>query len=350
MAAVTSLIAVNQVTRLLSLIFGPMADRWGYRIMLFAGLGSLAVGMLAGGLLPWYVVILIGLFLAGLGKSVFDPALQAYVGERVPFSRRGTVVGFMETVWAASTLVGVPLIGLLIARFGWRAPFLALGACAVLGMAALWLMIPGGDAVRGGPPVRLGLFGSWKKLLHQKPGLGMLGFAFFISVANDNFFVVYGAWMERSFHLSVVALGLTTTIIGGAELIGETLTASLGDRVGLQRSMSTGLVLSTLSYLILPMVEHSFPGALGALFSVFLFTEFAVVAALSVSTEVMPDGRATMMSGYLAAASFGRVIGSLMGGVVWTVGGLAAVAAVSASINALALISFLWGLRSWTSR
>jgi hypothetical protein len=42
-----------------------------------------------------------------------------------------------------------------------------------------------------------------------------LGFAFFISIANDNFFVVYGAWMEQSFSLTVVALGMTTTVIGG---------------------------------------------------------------------------------------------------------------------------------------
>ena len=349
LAAVTSLIAVNQVTGLLSLLFGPMADRWGYRIMLFAGLGSLAAGMLAGALLPWYGIILIGLFLAGLGKSMFDPALQAYVGERVPFSRRGMVVGFMETVWAGSTLVGIPLIGLLIAHFGWRAPFLALGACALLGMGALWMMIPAGGAGREGAPIRIGVFGSWKKLLHQKPGLGMLGFAFFISLANDNFFVVYGAWMEQAFNLSVVTLGLTTTIIGGAELLGETLTASLGDRIGLQRSMSAGLALSTVSYLILPLVERSLPGALGALFFVFLSTEFAIVAALSVSTEVLPDARATMMSGYLAAASVGRVIGAVLGGVVWTLGGLAAVAAVSAAVNALALISFLWGLRNWAS-
>lgn len=350
LAAVTSLIAVNQVTGLLSLLFGPVADRWGYRLMFFAGLGSLAAGMLAGALLPWYVVILIGLFLAGLGKSMFDPALQAYVGERVPFKRRGLVVGFMETVWAGSTLVGIPVIGLLIARFGWRAPFLALGACALLGMAALLIVIPARAAGRGEAPIRIGIFDSWKKLLHQKPGLGMLGFAFFISIANDNFFVVYGAWMEQSFHLSVIALGMTTTVIGGAELLGETLTASLGDRIGLQRSMRTGLVLSNISYLSLPWVGHSLPAALGALFSVFLFTEFAIVAALSVSTEVMTDARATMMSGYLAAASAGRVIGAVMGGVVWTLGGLAAVAAVSAAINALALIAFLWGLRSWTSR
>jgi predicted MFS family arabinose efflux permease len=350
LAAVTSLIAVNQVTGLLSLIFGPLADRWGSRTMLLAGLGFLSAGMLGGALFPWYVVVLAGLFLAGLGKSMYDPALQAYVGERVPFRRRGLVVGFMETVWAGSTLVGVPLIGLLISRYGWRAPFFVLGAFALLGLGTLFVTIPGGGDGRGPDRAQFGMLSAWKKLLHQKPGLGMLGFAFFISLANDHFFVVYGAWMEQSFHLTVVALGMTTTIIGGAELLGETLTASLGDRIGLHRSMTIGLVLSTLSYLAFPAVQHSLPGALGVLFALFLFTEFAIVAALSVSTEVMPDARATMMSGYLAAASLGRVIGALIGGLVWTLGGIAAIGAVSASINALALISFLWGMRSWVYR
>jgi len=349
LAAVTSLIAVNQVTGLLSLLFGPLADRWGYRFMLLAGMGSLAAGMMGPALVPWYFVVLVGLFLAGLGKSVFDPALQAYVGERVPFGRRGLFVGLMETVWAGSTLVGVPICGVLIARFGWKAPFFGLGACALLGMGVLWFTIRDhGGGVDS--PAPFGVVGAWKKLVRQKAGLGILGFAFFISAANDNFFVVFGAWMERSFNLTVVALGLTTAVIGGAELLGETLTASLGDRIGLRRSTTVGLVLSTVSYLVLPAAGHSLPGSLGTLFSVFLFTEFAIVAALSVSTEVMPDARATMMSGYLAAASLGRVIGALMGGMVWTLGGVAAVAVLSASVNCLALISFVWGMGSWTSR
>lgn len=345
LAAVTSLIAVNQVTGLLSLIFGPLADRWGYRTMLFAGMGFLSAGMLGVAFFPWYVVVLVGLFLAGLGKSVYDPALQAYVGERVPFRRRGLVVGFMETVWAGSTLVGVPLIGLLISRFGWRAPFCVLGAFALVGLGTLVLTIPGGDG-RGQDRIRLSMLAAWKKLLQRKPGLGMLGFAFFISVANDTFFVVYGAWMEQSFHLTVVALGMTTAIIGGAELLGETLTASLGDRIGLNRSVKIGLVLSTISYLALPAVQHSLSGALGVVFALFLFTEFAIVAAISVSTEVMPDARATMMSGYLAAASLGRVIGALLGGLVWTMGGIAAVGFASAVINTFALICLHRGLHT----
>ncbi len=124
LTAVTSIIAVNQSTAILGMFFGPLADRLGYRLMMLAGLGMLVLGMFAGGFLPFYGVVLAAFFLAGLGKSVFDPAIQAYISQRVPFHRRGLFIGLIEFSWAGSTLVGIPLIGLLIEYMGWRAPFL----------------------------------------------------------------------------------------------------------------------------------------------------------------------------------------------------------------------------------
>ena len=100
LTAVTSLIAVNQATSVIGLFFGPVSDRIGYRVMMLCSLGMLALGMLAAGLIPVYGVVLIALFLAGLGKSIFDPAIQAYVGERVPYNRRGRVIGMLEICWA----------------------------------------------------------------------------------------------------------------------------------------------------------------------------------------------------------------------------------------------------------
>jgi len=86
----------------------------------------LAAGMMAGGLFPFFGILIMAQFLSGLGKSLFDPALQAYVGSRVPYRRRGLVVGFLEMAWAASTLVGIPAMAFLIDRAGWRAAFVAL--------------------------------------------------------------------------------------------------------------------------------------------------------------------------------------------------------------------------------
>jgi len=344
---VTSLIAVNQATGILSPVFGPLGDRWGYRRMVLAGLGVLAAGMLAGGLFPAYGMIMLALFLVGLGKSWFDPALQSYVGEQVSYQRRGLAMGVVEFSWAGSALVGIPLVGLLITRLGWRSPFLVLGGLAFLGVVVLACLIPRDDRHRLGAGGKVGFRESWRRLSRERAALGAIGFSLLITVANDNLFVIYGVWLESSFGLSILALGAATVIIGLAELLGEGLTAFISDRLGLKRALFAGLVLSASSYILIPFVGHSLSLALTGLFVTFITFEFTVVTGISLFTEILPGARATMMSSNLAAMSVGRMIGALMGGVLWLAGGLLAIGLVSASVCGLALVCLAWGLRHW---
>ena len=346
LTSITTVIAANQSTAIIAMFFGPLADRLGYRLMMLAGLGMLVVGMFAGGIFPFYGVILAALFLAGLGKSIFDPALQAYVGERVPFHRRGLIIGVLELSWAGSTLIGIPLIGLLIEYLGWRAPFFALGGVGLIGIAALQFVITK-DGKKTVMNQSIGLFNAWRQLVQERAALGAIGFAFFASMANDSLFVIYGAWLETSFSLSIVALGFSTTVIGIAELSGESLTAAISDRLGLKRSVIAGLSLCIMSYIILPLMDNTLPFALGGLFIIFLTFEFTIVSALSLCTELLPGLRATMMSSFLAAAGIGRVIGVLIGGSIWLTGGIFVTTFVSAAISCLGLASLVWGLRGW---
>jgi predicted MFS family arabinose efflux permease len=347
LTAVTILIAINQATAIPGMIFGPLADRLGYRLMMLCGLGMLAVGMFTGGLLPFYGVVMAALFLAGLGKSIFDPAIQAYVSERVPYRRRGLVIGFLEFSWAGSTLVGIPLLGLIIEGWGWRASFFVLGSLGLLGFWVLRFLIPKGGKKGVARHSAIGFFSAWQRLGRERTALGAIGFAFFVSVANDNLFVVYGAWLEKTFGLSVVALGLGTGAIGVAELLGESMTAALADRFGLKRSVILGLSLSLMCYGILPLFEQSVSIALTGLFAIFLTFEFTIVSFLSLCTELLPGSRATMMSSYFAAAGIGRIFGALLGGPVWLKGGIVATSFVSVVISTLALASLVWGLKGW---
>ena len=347
LTAITSLIAVNQATAVLGLFFGPVADRVGYRLMMLSGMTLLVAGMFAGGLFPFYGVILVALFLAGLGKSIFDPALQAYVSERVPFHRRGLAIGFLEFAWAGSTLLGIPVIAVLIDRLGWRAPFFVMGGLGILGILALRILIEKAGQKKAHRQ-SLPLFrGAWQQLLRERAALGALSFAFWISVANDNLFVVYGAWLEKQFGLSIVALGLGTGVIGIAELAGESMTAALADRLGLKRSVITGLTACLICYGILPLLGQTLGMAFAGLFIIFLTFEFTIVTSLSLFTELLPTSRATMMASYLALAGVGRVVGALIGGPIWLAGGIYATALVSAAVSSLALISLVWGLWGW---
>ena len=265
-SAIMALIAVNNLTGLLSPVLGSLADRWGYRLMMLVGLGALVIGMTAGGLFPVYGVIVVALFLAGLGKSLFDPAIQATMGERVPFSQRGRVIGILEFGWAGSVLLGIPLIGLLIDRWGWRAPFFVLAGLGLLGLLSLRRLFPPRPTLHRVVSSTLSFGQRWQLLRQSKAVVGVLGFGFLLALANDTLFVIQGIWLEEQFGLGVVALGLATTVVGVAELVGEILTATIADRLNLKRALIGGAVLSSLSYLLLPFLAQSLWSALLAFF------------------------------------------------------------------------------------
>jgi len=347
LSAITSLIAINQVTSLLGALFGPLSDRLGYRQMMIAGMAMLATGMLAAAFFPIYAVVLVALFLAGLGKSIFDPAVQAWVGNRVSYRRRALVMGIMETSWSASTLIGIPLVAILMDRYGWQSPFLVMGGLGCIGTIALFFIIPN-EPQPASPRVSPSEYlGAYARLIANKPALGALGYVFFVSAANDNLFVVYGAWLEKSFGLGIVALGLGTSLIGVAELAGEGLTATISDRFGLKRAIIVGLSLSVLSYFSLPFLDTSLTAAMTGLAILFFIYEFTLVTSLTLCTEILPGFRATMMSAFFATAGVGRALGALMGGAVWKTGGMLATGCISGVLTFLGLLCLLRGLRGW---
>lgn len=346
LTAITSIIAVSQISSLAGLFSGPLADRIGYRLMMQMGLGLLAVGMLICGLLPVYWAVFIGLLLASFGKILYDPAIQAYIGQVVPYQKRGRAIGILEISWAGSTLAGIPLLGMVIAYMGLESGFLLLALLGFFSLAALARIFPR-DRRDGGARGPKELFRSLSQLVRIRPAAGMLAFGFWISLANDNLFVVYGAWFESDFNISLVSLGFSTIAIGSAELTGEFLTTAFADRIGLKRALVCGLVLAVIAYLLLPLMGTSLALALTGIFLVFCAFEFTMVTSFSLSTELLPQARATMMAGFYAASGLGRMVGVLTGGLVWKSGGITAVAWLSAALTVLGLLSLLWGLRGW---
>lgn len=350
LATITSILATCQVTSLLGLFSGPLADRYGYRAMMRSGLGMLAAGMLLCGLVPGYWPLFLGLVAASLGKTVFDPAIQAFIGRNVPFERRGRVIGAVETAWAGSTLIGIPALGLLIEHLGLTSAFSLLALLGAMGWLTISRVIPADEPGPAGSPGRVRIFAALPELIRVRPAAGMLLFGFWISIANDGLFVVYGAWFEQSFLVSITTLGFSTVAIGLAELGGESMTAVFADRLGLKKATILGLCLAIAAYLLLPFIGRSLPLAMVGMFWIFFAFEFTIVTSFSLSTELLPKARATMMAGFYATSGVGRMIGVLLGGWLWELGGIAMVAWTSAGFTAIGLLSLLWGLHGWVRK
>ncbi|MCG6910709.1 MAG: MFS transporter [Deltaproteobacteria bacterium] len=347
LTAITSLIALNQATAVIGLFFGPVSDRAGYRVMMLGSLLTLAVGMLGAACLPFYGVVMLAFFMAGLGKSIFDPAIQAFVGERVSYERRGQAVGFLEVSWAGSSLVGIPAVGFLMQAYGWRVPFFVLGILALAGLGLLAFLLPRDRQRAGCRKDRNGWLAMIQSLVKSREALGAVGFAFFFNAANDVFFVVYGAWLEASFSISIAALGAGTAVIGLAELCGEGLTASISDRLGLKKSVLIGACATVMSYALIPFFGNGLTMAFAGIFLIFLAAEFSIVTSIALFTEILPGSRATMIAAVMAAAGLGRVAGALVGGPVWMAGGIAVTGLVSAAISLAAIASLSAGLKGW---
>lgn len=353
LTAVTSVIALNQATALIGVFTSSIGDRTGYKRMMLAGLVILILGMVLVGFLPLYLSFVVAMFLSGLGKNFFDPAIQAYVGTRVSYKRRGLVVGILEISWSVATLAGIPMAGFIISKMGWQAPFLVLAGSSVI---CLWLVsayIEDDSRVAQTSEIPetankfKTLIKSMAPFFKHPRALGAMGFAFFVSFANDNLFVIYGAWLENLFDFSVVELGLGTVVIGVGELCGSVGTAFLADRFGLKRSVCYGVLLSGLSYLLVPMSEFSMWAALGALFLIFFLFEFTIVSLISMCTELIPGSRATMMSLFFGAAGLGRVAGAFYGGLVWHGLGMKVVCYSSFVFSLTGLACLLWGTKNW---
>ncbi len=347
LTAITSLIAVNQMTAVVGIAAGPLIDRVGYRRTMLAGMGLLCIGMGWAGISGSYWGLMAALVLAGLAKTIYDPAVQAYLGRQVAFANRGVAIGSLEFAWSGSTLVGIPLASLVMDDWGWRAPFLIIAGLSLAGWVAIRAVYENDPPSQGSeslPAFIAGLMAVEQK----KVVLGTMVWAFLVSLANDNLFVIYGAWLETSFGMGIVALGMSTGLIGLAEMLAEGFTVFVGDRFGLKKSVILGCVVTAMAYLALPFAGAGAKGALAGLFLLFLAFEFTMVAGICLATELLPAGRATMMAAFYAAAGLGRVAGAAGGGLIWQQGGILAVGIVSGAATALGTIVLIFSLAGWS--
>jgi len=347
LSAITSVIAVNQATAILGPVGASFADRYGYKLLMLFALGFLTIGTFAAGFIPMYSVLVICLFLAGLAKSIFDPSLQAFIGEFVPFEQRGKIIGITELAWAGSTLMGIPIAGVIIERFSWQTPFWIIGMLSLVCFGLILKFMPETPSKKKKATEPSASFlSNWKTIIQNRRVVGILLFAFFMALASDSLFVVYGAWLEQSYGLSLAAIGFSTILIGVSEMLGEGFTAFFSDRIGLKRSILIGVSCCAGAYFLLPLLNIGLPFVLAGLFLVFFFFEFTYVTAMGLTTELVPELRASTMSAFYAIGGMGRVIGAFTGGMVWTSSGITGISLIAGGCTLMALVCILAGFYS----
>ena len=299
-------------------LLAPIADIRGRKVSMLLGLGLFIFSAVLISVFPIFPVFIFSLPLTALSVLIFLPAMQAYIGDRVPYSRRGWALGITELSWSLAFIAGVPLVGWLIdtlsrnpetALLAWRAPFPLIAILGLVFFILIALRIPNN---RSSQP---SLGNSWqtiRQILKVPTVLAGLGFAIATTVANETVNLVFGVWLEDSFGLKLAALGAASAVIGISELGGEGLSAIIADRIGKEYAVRLGLITSALATILIYWLGSSVPGALIGLFFFYLGFEFTIVSSLPLMSEVYPAARATVMASTVACFSLGRALGAFM--------------------------------------
>ncbi len=311
----------------------PLIGRWTRqsgtgKVMATAGLGG-SVCLMAGAISP--VLLIIGMVGLGVASLAHTVAIQSWIGHAVAYERRSRAAGLMELSWGGAALIGLPAVGLLLDRFGWRAAPLVLG---VLSLPFSFLALRQASMMSSGEPME-----SAKPKMTRTAYGAFAGYALMTASAQC-MFLGHGLWLEDTYELSASQIGLA--LLGSAvmEVIATLSTASISDRIGKRMSIIGGSVLMTICMAALAVASTA-PLLVGlvllALF--FLGFEFAIVSSIPLMSELDPDARAAMVARSQAVSTLAKILISLSAVWIYQARGFGFLMALAAALGLLSILA-----------
>ena len=103
--AISLALTVRALSGFAGPLVAPIADTRGRKIGLLLGLGLYTIGVGLMVIWPVFPVFVLTLILTNIGNLTFIPSMQAYLGDRVPYSQRGLAMAVTEMGWSLSFII-----------------------------------------------------------------------------------------------------------------------------------------------------------------------------------------------------------------------------------------------------
>jgi len=207
------------------------ADRFDRKRLLLVFYGGFVAGTLMCGVAHTYGFLLLARTVTGVFAGVVGSTVFAITTDLFAYQVRGRVMGILQTAFAVSNVVGVPVALALSNRWGWNAPFLLIVAVAALvGVAAMRYLRPI-DAHLKLHPDR----SPMHHLLHIVTTRRYLqGFAATVLLATGGFLLMpyMSAFLVHNLGIDFGQLPLVYMITGASSIVAGPLIGRAADVVG----------------------------------------------------------------------------------------------------------------------
>ncbi len=325
-----------------ALIFGPLADRWGRKLILVLSVAFFGATSLASMWAPDLSSLILLRFLTGLGLGGAMPSAITMTSEYCPEQRRSRLVTLMFCGFTLGSALGGLASAQILAQFGWRGVFLLGGVLPLALVPFLWVLLPESLrflVLRNRPPqtidrvVRLldptgtqfprfiadAAPGSTPIAELFRPpyavGTALLWLAYFMSLL-----IIYliSSWLPTlltSAGASVSKASLVTSVFQIGGTIGAILLGRWMDNIGSARALALAYVAGAGFVVLCGQGSTSLWLLVLAVFGVGFCISGSQVGVNALAASFYPtSSRATGVSWANAAGRTGSVVGSISGG------------------------------------
>jgi len=233
-------------------ILGKLSDRFGRRPVLFVSIVGTALGFALMGFAHSLTLLFVARILAGItGGNIAIP--QAYIADVTAPEKRSRAMGMIGAAFGLGFTFG-PLIGGLMSRISYGAPFFFAAGLAVINAALVYLILP--ESLSREHRAKPRAKASIAEVFHHGRGAMfaiVVGTYFFLIVGFSIMTTLFALFTEKRFGYDAQAngylfgfIGIVAVIVQGG-LIGRLI--KMFGEVALAR---TGMILTTLSLALLP--------------------------------------------------------------------------------------------------
>jgi predicted MFS family arabinose efflux permease len=231
------------------LLTAGFADRFDRKRLLLFFYTGFILGTVWCGLAQSFESLLMARIVTGLFGGVIGSIVLAIATDLFAPQLRGRVMGFIQTAFAASQVLGIPLGIYLSNHWNWHVPFLAMAAMgAVGGLLVAWQMKPVNEHLN--VPQERSAFGH---LLHTviEPRY-LLAFITVTFLATGGFMLMpfSSAYTVNNLEISLASLPTIYLVTGVATIFVGPLVGRAADKFGKLRVFFSGTLLTIVMVVI----------------------------------------------------------------------------------------------------
>jgi MFS family permease len=282
-------------------------------------------------------------FAMGVCAAFLAPVWQAIVPQLVPRAELSSAVALNSVGINVSRAIGPALGGVIIVAFGIAWPFLLNAMSFLVVIAALlWWRAP--DAPKKPLPAER-FFNAMRTGVRYARASPPLKATFARAIAFFLFASAYWALLPLIARLRLAGgaelYGMLVTCIGVGAVTGAMILPPLRERLGADRLVAIGTVLTVATLVLFALSTHAIVAAAASLLAGASW--IAVLSSLAVSAQMsLPDWvRARGLSAYNAVFSGAMTVGSVMWGQVASHLGISAALLIAAGV-AVVGIALTW--------